>query len=220
LSLRLRDATATLHRQAERAGIMPMLLQGRLPLAGYLALLVQLERLYAALERGLDADGAPPVPAALRRRTALRDDLAVWHARAGEVDVTLTVAPLAVTRRYARRLAWLAGCDPVRLAAHAYVRYLGDLAGGQALRRAVGRAYGLADAGLRFYDFGPADAAAALARDLRAMLDALPASRADAVAAEACWAFEAHIAMFQGLGQALGQTGCPTVGTDPAVNPR
>jgi heme oxygenase len=46
--------------------------------------------------------------------------------------------------------------DPSPLLAHAYVRYLGDLSGGQVIRRRVAKAYGLeADggSGLRFYDF-------------------------------------------------------------------
>ncbi len=217
LSLRLRDATSMLHRRAERAGIMPALLQGRLPLVGYVDLLTQLERLYGALERGLDAGGAPAVPPALRRLSALRGDLALLRARAAAGGIVPPAPPLAITRHYTRRLAWLAGRDPVRLAAHAYVRYLGDLAGGQALRRVVGRAYGLADAGLCFYDFGPLDAAAALALELRAMLDALPATRADALLTEACWAFEAHVTMFDVLAARV----LPVPHrADPVVNPR
>lgn len=38
--------------------------------------------------------------------------------------------------------------------AHAYVRYLGDLSGGQFIRRRIAKAYGLEDsAGVSFYDF-------------------------------------------------------------------
>ena len=45
--------------------------------------------------------------------------------------------------------------QPALLAAHAYVRYLGDLAGGQALGRIARQAYALPDgAGTRFFDFG------------------------------------------------------------------
>jgi heme oxygenase (biliverdin-producing, ferredoxin) len=46
--------------------------------------------------------------------------------------------------------------DPSALLAHAYVRYLGDLSGGQVIRRRVVKAYGLdaeSGLGLSFYSF-------------------------------------------------------------------
>lgn len=45
--------------------------------------------------------------------------------------------------------------DPSPLLAHAYVRYLGDLSGGQTIQRALAKAYGLTmgGAGLSFYAF-------------------------------------------------------------------
>lgn len=45
--------------------------------------------------------------------------------------------------------------DPSPLLAHSYVRYLGDLSGGQFIRRRITKAYGLEDDGLgtKFYDF-------------------------------------------------------------------
>ena len=61
--------------------------------------------------------------------------------------------------------------DAEALVAHLYTRYLGDLSGGQILRRAVVRAYGLAGpgettldarAGVAFYDFPEIGAATAL----------------------------------------------------------
>lgn len=50
------------------------------------------------------------------------------------------------------------------LLSHSYVRYLGDLSGGQVLRRRVAKAYGLAeddDAGVEFYTFGSLEGARA-----------------------------------------------------------
>ena len=58
---------------------------------------------------------------------------------------------------YAGRIASLsASPEPAPLLAHAYVRYLGDLSGGQVIRRRVARAYGLEEdngAGVAFYEF-------------------------------------------------------------------
>ena len=51
--------------------------------------------------------------------------------------------PLAqATRQYVERLGEISATDPGLLVAHAYVRYLGDLNGGQALRRVVARSLG------------------------------------------------------------------------------
>jgi heme oxygenase len=58
---------------------------------------------------------------------------------------------------YVSRIEELAGAaDPSPLLAHSYVRYLGDLSGGQIIRHMIGKAYGLdvdAGLGLSFYAF-------------------------------------------------------------------
>jgi len=108
-----------------------------------------------------------------------------------------TLQPAALG--YVQRLQQLAADDPPLLVAHAYVRYLGDLSGGQLLSRIVAGAYGLVDGrGTRFYDFGPAGEPAALASALRRGLDALPVDGALAAAIidEAREAFRRHQALF------------------------
>jgi heme oxygenase len=198
LSERLRRATAARHRAAERSGIMPRLLAGRLERARYAALLRNLHALYAALEDGLDRHAGSPLVApvrfpALYRAPALGRDLAVlWGAEWRGLPLCAAMAD------YVARLSAIAGEAPGLLAAHAYVRYLGDLSGGQVLRNVVARAFGLRDgAGVAFYSFDAEPPAAAKAR-LRAGLDALPldAAGADALVAEALDAFERHIALF------------------------
>lgn len=194
LSQTLRHETQALHRAAERAGIMPALLHGRLPRADYIVLLHQLQMLYQALEQGLARAGAPPVPVALQRLAALRADLD-WLDPGAE-----TPAPTPTMRQYVQHLQQVAATAPTLLAAHAYVRYLGDLAGGQVLARIVARAYGLVgDEGLHFYHFGPPEGHAALVRALRGMLDALPAADAPALVAEAQDAFRRHVRLFEDL---------------------
>jgi heme oxygenase (biliverdin-producing, ferredoxin) len=63
-------------------------------------------------------------------------------------------APLAA---YINRIESLSASeDPSPLLAHSYVRYLGDLSGGQTIRRTIGKAYNLDEAsheGLEFYAF-------------------------------------------------------------------
>jgi heme oxygenase (biliverdin-producing, ferredoxin) len=200
LATRLKLATQALHTEVERAGAMAALLQGRLERPGYARLLRNLHALYAALEPALAAHGGHPLiapldTAPLARAGALADDLAVLHGPRWADELPLDASAAA----YAERLA---AADAPALVAHAYVRYLGDLSGGQVLRRLVAQRYGLAgDAGTRFYDFGDAARAAALKQRFRAALAALAPAEAvaEAIVDEACWAFRQHGRLFEAL---------------------
>jgi heme oxygenase len=186
----LRAATWDLHASAEQAGVMGELLRGRLPKARYVALLRNLHALYDALEaRTL------PVPC-LQRTEALAADLDALHGSGWAAAHPLAGA----AHEYRRRLAC---ASTAALAAHAYVRYLGDLHGGQALAALVQRAYGLSASGpgLSFYAFGPAPRVAELRREFRQALGELPFGSAEQAEAgiEARWAFEQHIRLFHEL---------------------
>lgn len=189
LSARLRQATGALHREVEGSALIAQLLRGQLDRADYCALLRNLHPLYEALELRLPDAGLPPAIAdpRLARRDALERDLDSLH---GPDWRSLPLVDEA--RSYRDRLLVLTA---PRLAAHAYVRYLGDLAGGQMLGRIVDRTYGGA-AG--FYRF-PAPGGAVLAGQFRAALDALPADAADVVVDEACVGFRLHAALFGAL---------------------
>ena len=189
---------------------MAALLSGRLPRAGYVAMLCNLQAIYAALESALQVhEGSPAVDALqagpLHRAGALADDLAVLHGPAWADEVPLAeAAAVYVARLQALQTAAASAAAPV-LVAHAYVRYLGDLHGGQVLQRLVGRHYGLSDdagaPGTRFYDFGPTPQVLALRQQLRAALGSLPFDETgqDAVVVEACWAFGQHQRLFTEL---------------------
>ena len=87
---------------------------------------------------------------------------------------------------------------PELLVAHAYVRYLGDLSGGQILRRIVAESM---DAPTAFYQFGSPENAQALRAAFRQGLDRmeLDAETSEAVVAEAVAAFERHLKLFDEL---------------------
>jgi heme oxygenase len=199
---RLKSRTIELHRRAERSGVMGELLAGRARPACYVVLLSNLLALYEALERALDGHGealrrlgaALPVPSRVR---ALRDDLdsfarAGWPARAALATATAV---------YVRRLSAIDAADAHRLIAHAYVRTLGDLHGGQTLMRLVRESFASLPSaeGTRFYEFGDAVRLQALRAEFRSRLAAirLPTALADEVVAEACWSFEQHCTMFE-----------------------
>ena len=200
LSTRLRTQTWPAHRQVEATPFVRTMLRGGLSLPAYCLLLASLHPIYAALESGLRRHAGRPGLAAidagpLRREPALADDLA--HLHGGDWREALAAQPQALD--YAAHLGDLAERDPALLTAHAYVRYLGDLSGGQALRRIVAQSLGLPeDQGTRFYDFGPPAQAAALAGGLRAALDGLPTAEATraAIVQEAAQAFVRHERLF------------------------
>jgi heme oxygenase len=197
LSSRLRLGSQDLHQVAERSGLMADLLRGQLGRSDYTLMLLNLQAIYLALEQGLaHASVMPKIDfAPLFRAEAISRDLAF-----------LTPAPhmqiCAATRAYVQRLALLSASGSPLLLAHAYVRYLGDLHGGQMLRRCVSRVLkSEGQEGLAFYDFGPSERVAQLIADFRTGLDAMiyEPDQADAMMQEVRLAYSMHIDLFAQL---------------------
>lgn len=164
LALALRQATAAAHAQAEREPLVAALMNGTVSTGTYLRWLVALHGLYEALERGLDAWDAALVPPAVHRTQFLQDDITYWcrHLRCPRP----AAGPAA--QAYAGHLASLSESAPALLAAHAYVRYLGDLSGGRLMHRALtglgGHAGPGTHPGLAFFVY-PEGVSLALLRD-------------------------------------------------------
>ncbi|MGB1277526.1 MAG: heme oxygenase (biliverdin-producing), partial [Nannocystaceae bacterium] len=136
---------------------------------------------------------APLVLPELWRRQALQADL---RALTGSREPP---RPSLAVQAYCQRLRKLGQHDPTRLVAHAYTRYLGDLAGGRILGRIVGRALDLQPgSGLDFYQFPTIDDLPAYRDTYRKRLDALPIAPAQvpAIVAEAREAFACNMAVF------------------------
>ena len=204
LAQRLKLETKDLHAATERSGAMAQLLAGRLPRAGYGALLRNLHAIYTALEAALQQ--APAHAAVQRvhdpsmhRAAALAADLQSLHGPHWAHEILVQPAALA----YAQRLHLLAQAQSPMLVAHVYARYLGDLHGGQILKRLVARSYGPA-AATAFYEFGDDTQVLALRQALRRALADLPitAAEADAIVEEARWAFVQHQHLFEELASA------------------
>ena len=205
----LRTRTWPAHRQVEGTPFVRMLLGGAIRRDDYCRLLRSLHEVYAALEDALVRHADHPVVAAVQdpalfRRPALADDLLVLHGPGWSQGLAAQPAALAM----AQRLELLSTHEPDRLTAYAYVRYLGDLSGGQVLRRTVAAALALdADgSGTRFYAFDDATPVAERARRLRTGLDRVggdPARHA-AIVDEALRCFELHGQLFNELHAASG----------------
>jgi heme oxygenase len=197
----LKTSTQELHTAAERAPFMAALIRGRISREAYRGLLVNLQAIYAALESELERHRDHPALAAMHlqdiaRSAALAADLQLLVADTLPDAGAPLLRPSAAA--YATRLHEIGRDDPRLLLAHAYVRYLGDLSGGQILRRIVADKLAAPTA---FYEFGtPADAQALAAR-FRAELAQVPldAVGIDAVVGEAASGFRRHIALFEEL---------------------
>lgn len=205
LAERLRQDTRTLHTEVERSDFMRALLRGQMARAPYCLLLRNLHALYLSLEAALTAnDNNPQVAAicmpALFRTRALERDLDFLHGPSWRSRLEVTPA----CQDYLRHLQDVAMVRPERLVAHAYVRYLGDLSGGQQLKHIVARSLQLAPGcGVDFYDFGDSLQTAALTQTFRAGLAGMQvdARQVDEIVAEAQEAFGRHNTLFRQLAQ-------------------
>lgn len=201
----LKHATWTLHREAERSGFLRDLLSRRASRPGYLLFLRNLLPVYEALEAGLEAEAAAGTPVAvlalprLYRSAAIRSDLALLHGPGWASHI----AVLEVATAYAARVRAARGAG---LAGHAYVRYLGDLNGGQILARRLARDLALPADGLRVFAFAAPEGPRTLARSYRAAIDSLgtsPGLDLAAIETEAVASFEGSIALAKAVSRAL-----------------
>lgn len=177
LSTVMREGSQAEHTAAEGSSFMTELLAGRISEAGYAAYLLRLRQVYAALEataRALSAETAVAAVSdpALERLDAIDADLAHWAPGATSVE-----SPAAAA--YAERIASATVWAPL-FVAHHYTRYLGDLSGGQAIGRILGREFGLVDGvGVAFYDFAEIPKPKPYKDGYRARLDALDLTAAE-----------------------------------------
>jgi heme oxygenase (biliverdin-producing, ferredoxin) len=196
----LRERTKQLHTQAERAGIVADILHGRATRKDYVLMLRNLVPVYRELERQLaDRSGSPVLRGVVRielaRATAIAHDLdqlfAGWHS--------LPLLPEA--RDYVAAIGSASDGNGARLIAHAYARYLGDLSGGQILKRLVGRSLELPPAALSFFDFPAIADIPTFKVEYRAAIDHAGDEVEDfhAVVEEAALAFEMNIALSMAL---------------------
>jgi heme oxygenase len=155
LAQRLREGTATSHTMAENTAFMKCFLKGVVEKEPFRQLLANLYFVYSALEEALRQHQEHPVVgkiyfAQLNRKDSLEQDLAFYF---GE-DWNTQIQPSPAGQAYVERIKELADQEPVRLIGHAYTRYLGDLSGGQGLKKVVRSALELpADVGTAFYEF-------------------------------------------------------------------
>ena len=188
----LRNATGSAHAGAQGSQFVRDLFAGRLSREQFASMVAQHYFIYDTLEttgRAMEANPivAPFLSPELPRVPSLEADLAYllgasWRER---------IAPTPATEAYRARIAAAAG-DSALFVAHHYVRYLGDLSGGQHIAKSISKVFGFEADGVRFYHFAGIPDADAFKNAYRRNLDEAPwtESERQRVVAESLKAYE------------------------------
>jgi heme oxygenase len=202
----LRERTWSGHGESEGASFMSDLMTGKGTRDDYIALVAQHYFVYEALEAAGavfadDPIAAPFISDQLTRMPALEADLAFllgdrWRD---------AISPLATTERYVRRIheivdtRWAGG-----FVAHHYTRYLGDLSGGQVIRKLMQRQFGFETNGVGFYLFDQIASPKEFKETYRDQLDAVAwdAAERDRVIDEVLDAYKLNTQLFDDLAAA------------------
>ena len=209
LSNLMRAGTRLLHSKAERTGVVGKLLEHRCDRREYALFLRNLLPVYETLERTLDAfrDARPAIGVArvarpeVYRAAALRSDLLALCGVTWQQALPL----LPTAESYAEAIATATRRrGDAGLLAHAYVRYLGDLSGGQLLRTLIARDLSIDAHCLTVYDFPAIPDVARFRQDYRQAIDqaGIEISAAQAAVAEAVDAFAYSIALSEAVANA------------------
>lgn len=196
LASQLREGTKQSHTLAENTAYMKCFLKGYLATEPFTKLLSNLYFVYSTLEAELLRHQNHSVIRSiyfpqLNRQAHLAADLAYYYGTEWEKKIVFSEA----ANNYVAHLQTISNTEPSLLVAHSYVRYLGDLSGGQALKNIVRSALKLPEAlGTRFYefdDFSSISEIRAFKGQYRDALNSLPVDEAlvAEIIAEANYAF-------------------------------
>ena len=197
LATELREGTKQSHTMAENTAFMKCFLKGIVEREPFRLLTADLYFLYSALEAEMQRHKDHPAIAPvyfpeLERKAKLEEDLEFYYGEDWKEKIT----PSPEGKNYVARIHEIADSEPALLVAHAYVRYMGDLSGGQALRNIVRSALDLPpDKGTGLHEFDQiptVEARRAFKAKYRDALNSLPVDEdlAQKIVAEANYAFQ------------------------------
>jgi heme oxygenase len=154
LSKLFREGSTSEHSKAEKSKFIQDMFRGQLPKEAYIANLEAMFHLYSTLEAELekhkeDRNISKIYYPELFRKKSLKEDLYFF----GGDEYTIG-SPSKNTKRYTNWLEEISKSNPKNLISHAYVRYLGDLSGGQILGKIIRKTFNLQEGnGDLFYIF-------------------------------------------------------------------
>lgn len=205
LSELMKEATKEVHEQAENTPFMKNFQKGQVSLHEFKLVTASLYFIYSALEEEIERNKDNPVyapvyfPTELHRKAALEKDLEYFYGSNWREEIPCPEA----TQKYVERLHYVGRNHPELLVAHAYTRYLGDLSGGQVLKKIAQKALQLPSTGegLAFFTFDGVSNATKFKQLYRSRMNALEMDLATKkrVLEEAKKAFLLNIHVFEAL---------------------
>ncbi|XP_037544311.1 heme oxygenase 2 [Nematolebias whitei] len=211
LSEMLAAGTKEVHEKAENTQFVKDFLKGRIRKELFKLGAVALYYTYTAMEEEIERNKDHPhfaplyFPAELHRHEALACDLEYFYGPEWKSHISCSQA----TQLYMDRIHQVGQEDPVLLVAHAYTRYMGDLSGGQVLKKVAQRALKLPPTGegVEFYKFDGIHSAKAFKQLYRSRMNELDLDMETKrrLVDEAVKAFQFNMEVFEEL-EEIGKT--------------
>jgi heme oxygenase (biliverdin-producing, ferredoxin) len=203
LAAQLREGTSKSHSMAENVSFVKSFLGGVIEKESYRKLVANLYFIYSALEEEMEKHKdnqlvKPIYFTELNRRKSLELDLEYYYGTNWPTLIEISKA----TQQYVERIKLVSKQNPSLLIAHAYTRYLGDLSGGQLLKKIAQRALKLSNKqGLSFYEFEEVKDEQQFKQNYKKALDSLDldSTAINQIVAEANISFNMNMKMFQEL---------------------
>ena len=206
LAGKLRASTAKAHTMAENSAFMKCFQKGVIKQETFRKFSACLYFIYSALEEELERHRDDNVIGLIyfpeiNRRKNLEEDLEFYYGENWREEIGI----IPECQEFVDRIHEVAKTDLPLLVAHSYVRYMGDLSGGQALKNLARSFMGLPeDKGTRFYEFDSLNSIEAIKEfktKYRNALNSLPVDEATAekIADEAIKVFTLNLNTMHGL---------------------
>ena len=213
LASQLREGTKEAHSAAESTSFVKCFIKGLVTRELYRKHLADLYFVYSTMEEKLAELASHPVLSLihfpeLNRKANIEEDLRFYYGPDWQKQSKSSPAG----ERYVKHIQDITARNPELLVAHSYTRYLGDLFGGQILKKMAQKNMGLSNGqGIKFYEFTAIEDANAFKQKYRQALDELPIdqARADLIVEEANTAFKLNMELFQELEGELADGGAP-----------
>ncbi|NES85664.1 MAG: heme oxygenase (biliverdin-producing) [Moorea sp. SIO2B7] len=202
LATMLREGTKKSHTMAENVGFVKCFLKGVVEKKSYRKLVTNLYFVYTAMEEEMERLREHPIVSQiyypeLNRKKSLEKDLYFYYGSNWKGEIALSPAG----EDYVQRIREIANSQPELLVAHSYTRYLGDLSGGQILKKIAQKAMNLDEGGTAFYEFEHISDEKAFKNKYRQAMNDLPVDQktAEKIVDEANDAFGMNMKLFQEL---------------------